>query len=58
MDDDVDGVRLQLSTAATNGPIIHPPDMCVWRTIVEYLQRKTPDSPTTAFSGNLISRAI
>jgi hypothetical protein len=32
----VDGVRLCLGTAASNGPIVHPPDdMLVWRAMVE-----------------------
>jgi hypothetical protein len=32
----VDGVRLCLSTAATNGHIVHPPDyISVWRAMVE-----------------------
>jgi hypothetical protein len=32
----VDGVRLCLLTAASNGPVVHPPDdICVWRAMVE-----------------------
>jgi hypothetical protein len=47
-DDHVDGVRLRLSTAGTNGPIVHPPDdTWAWRTMVEwYRQVKTPDTST------------
>jgi hypothetical protein len=49
-DDHVDGVRPHLWTAATNGPIVHPPgDIWTWRTVMEwYRQRKTPDSSTRA----------
>jgi hypothetical protein len=52
MDDDhhhhVNWVRLCLWTAATNGPIVHPPgDIWAWRTMVEWhWQRKTPDLST------------
>jgi hypothetical protein len=32
----VDGVRLCLLTAASNGPVVHPPDdICVWTAMVE-----------------------
>jgi hypothetical protein len=49
-DDHVDRARLYLWTAATNGPIVHPPgDIWVWKTVVEwYQQRKAPDSSTRA----------
>jgi hypothetical protein len=49
-DDDghVDGMRLRLWTAVTNGPIVHlPSDTWSWRTTVEcYRQEKTSDSST------------
>jgi hypothetical protein len=43
----VDGVRLCLWTAATKGPIVHPPgDIWVWRATVEwYWQGKTEEKP-------------
>jgi hypothetical protein len=51
-DNRVDGVRLRLWTAATIGPIFHPPgdrSTYVWRTMVElYLHGKTDDSSITA----------
>jgi len=50
-DEHVDGVRLCLWTAATNGPTVHyPGDIWAWRTMVEWWcrQRKTPDSSTRA----------
>jgi hypothetical protein len=45
-DDHSDGVKLLLCTAATRGPIRHPPgDIWACRTMVEwYWQGKTPDS--------------
>jgi hypothetical protein len=49
-DDHVNGARLRLYTAATNGPIFLPPsDIWVWRATVEwYWLGKTPDSFTRA----------
>jgi hypothetical protein len=47
-------------TAATNGPIVHPPcDIWAWRTTVEWCwQAETPDSSTRVLSGTPTSRAI
>jgi hypothetical protein len=50
-DDHVDGMRLRLWPAATNGPIVLLLEGIIWawRTMVEwYRQRKTPDSSTRA----------
>jgi hypothetical protein len=49
-DDHVDGVRLRLWTAATNGLILYPPDdVRAWITMVKwYQQGKTRDSSTRA----------
>jgi hypothetical protein len=49
-DDDVDGARLRLWTAATSWSIVHPPgDVWAWRATVEwYRQGETPDSSTRA----------
>jgi hypothetical protein len=48
LSDHVDVVRLCLRTAATNGPIIHPPgDMWAWRAVVTLKPAGvTPDSST------------
>jgi hypothetical protein len=46
---DYDGFRLCLRTAATNGPIVHPPgDMLIWRAMVIMMLGITPDSCTGA----------
>jgi hypothetical protein len=52
--DHVDGVRVRLWTAASNGSIIHfPVDIWAWRTMVKwYWQGKTLDLSTTALPGN------
>jgi hypothetical protein len=44
--DHVDGMRLRLWTATTNGPIVYPSGgIWAWKTMVEwYRQRKTSDS--------------
>jgi hypothetical protein len=49
-DDHVDGGRLYLWAAATNGPIVQiPGDVWAWGTMVEwYRQGKIPDSSTRA----------
>jgi hypothetical protein len=50
LDDNVDGARQRLWTAATNGPTFHPPGYIgTERTIVEWHQHgKTPDSSIRA----------
>jgi hypothetical protein len=49
-EEDADGMRLRLWTAATNRPIVNlAGDIWAWRNMVEwYRQEKTPDSLTRA----------
>jgi hypothetical protein len=58
--DDVNGARLRLWTAATNMPTVYPPGyVWPWRIMVEwYRQGTTPDSSTRTFWQTYLQRHI
>jgi hypothetical protein len=51
--DRIDGARLRLWTAASNGPLVHAPDHTwAWRTMVEWYWQGKPLIRPTELSGN------
>jgi len=55
----VDGVRLRLSTVATNGPIVHPPgDIWAWKNTVEWYRQGKILTLPPKLSGHSTSKVI